>query len=54
MIGVFIDTFVILNLTALVIITTGSRTTGFTGAQLSQYAFSTLYGMLGEIFIAIC
>lgn len=54
MIGVFIDTFVILNLTALVIITTGSRTTGLTGAQLTQYAFSTLYGKLGEIFIAIC
>ena len=54
MIGVFIDTFVILNLTALVIITTGSRTSGFTGAQLSQYAFSTLYGKFGEIFIAIC
>ena len=52
MIGVFIDTFVILNLTAL--ITTGSRTTGLTGAQLSQYAFSTLYGKFGEIFIAIC
>lgn len=54
MIGVFIDTFVILNLTAFVIITTGSRTSGFTGAQLSQYAFSTLYGKFGEIFIAIC
>lgn len=54
MIGVFIDTFIILNLTALVIITTGSRTSGFTGAQLSQYAFSTLYGKFGEIFIAIC
>lgn len=54
MIGVFIDTFVILNLTALVIITTGSRTSGFTGAQLSQYAFSTLFGKFGEIFIAIC
>lgn len=54
MIGVFIDTFVILNLTALVIITTGSRTTGLTGAQLTQYAFSTLYGKFGEIFIAIC
>ena len=54
MIGVFIDTFVILNLTALVIITTGSRTTGLTGAQLRQYAFSTLYGKFGEIFIAIC
>ena len=54
MIGVFIDTFVILNLTALVIITTGSRTSGLTGAQLSQFAFSTLYGKFGEIFIAIC
>ena len=54
MIGVFIDTFVILNLTAFVIITTGSRTSGLTGAQLSQYAFSTLYGKFGEIFIAIC
>ena len=54
MIGVFIDTFVILNLTALVIITTGSRTSGFTGAELSQYAFSTLYGKFGDIFIAIC
>ena len=54
MAGGFIDTFVILNLTALVIITTGSRATGKTGAELSQYAFSTLYGKFGEIFIAIC
>lgn len=42
MIGVFIDTFVILNLTALVIITTHAIPTGKTGAELSQYAFSTL------------
>ena len=54
MIGVFIDTFVILNLTAFVIITTGSRTSGLTGAPLSQFAYSTLYGKGGEIFIAIC
>ena len=58
MIGVFIDTFVILNLTALVIITTGSRTTGLTGAQLSQYAFSTLYGAkavkIYSIIVCIC
>ena len=54
MIGVFIDTIEKINNTALVIITTGSRTSGFTGAQLSQYAFSTLYGKFGEIFIAIC
>lgn len=54
MVGVFIDTFVILNLTALVIITTGARSSGKTGAELSQFAFSTLYGKFGEIFIAIC
>lgn len=54
MIGVFIDTFIVLNLTAFVILTTGSRATGKTGAELSQYAFSTLYGKGGDIFIAIC
>lgn len=54
MIGVFIDTFVILNLTAFVILTTQSRASGKTGAELSQYAFSTLFGKGGEIFIAIC
>ncbi len=54
MIGVFIDTFVILNLTAFVIITTHSIPTGKTGAELSQYAFSTLYGKGGDIFIAVC
>lgn len=54
MIGVFIDTFIVLNLTAFVILTTGSRATGLTGAELSQYAFSSLYGKAGDIFIAIC
>ncbi|NSE62238.1 alanine/glycine:cation symporter family protein, partial [Dorea formicigenerans] len=44
MTGVFIDTFVVLNLTALVILTTKSIPSGKTGAELSQYAFSTLYG----------
>ena len=60
MIGVFIDTFVILNLTALVIITTQSLSlrdasgASYTGAALSQVAFSTLYHKGGDIFIAIC
>lgn len=54
MAGVFIDTFVILNLTAFVIITTHSIPTGLTGAALSQYAYSTLYGKGGDIFIAVC
>lgn len=54
MVGVFIDTFVILNLTALVIITTGARSTGLSGAELSQAAFSDVFGSFGAIFIAIC
>ncbi|MDD6154225.1 MAG: alanine/glycine:cation symporter family protein [Eubacteriales bacterium] len=54
MIGVFIDTFIVLNMTAFVILTTKSIPTGLTGAQLSQYAFSTLYGKGGNIFIAVC
>ena len=54
MAGVFIDTFIVLNLTALVILTTKSIPTGKTGAELSQYAFSTLYGKGGDIFVAIC
>ena len=54
MIGVFIDTFIVLNLTAFVIITTKSIPSGKTGAELSQYAFSTLYGKGGDICIAIC
>jgi amino acid carrier protein len=54
MIGVFIDTFVVLNLTAFVIISTKSIASGKTGAELSQYAFSTLFGKGGDIFIAIC
>ena len=54
MAGVFIDTFIVLNLTAFVILTTKSIPTGLTGAELSQYAFSTLYGKGGDIFVAIC
>lgn len=54
MIGVFIDTFVILNLTAFVILTTGVLPSGKTGAELSQFAFSTLYGKGGSVFVAIC
>lgn len=54
MMGVFIDTFVILNLTAFVILSTGARSSGKSGSELSQLAFSTLFGKGGEVFIAIC
>lgn len=54
MIGVFIDTFIILTLTALVIISTGVWNSGATGASLAQSAFCTVFGNFGNIFIAIC
>jgi AGCS family alanine or glycine:cation symporter len=64
MIGVFIDTFVVLTMTALVVISTlyanggpladGSED-GFTKANLMQNAFSTVFGEnLGGIFVAVC
>jgi AGCS family alanine or glycine:cation symporter len=54
MIGVFIDTFIILTLTALVILSTGALGSGETGSELAQLAFNTAFGNFGNIFIAIC
>lgn len=54
MIGLFIDTFVILTLTALVIVSTGALDTGLTGSELAQSAFCSSFGSFGNIFIAIC
>lgn len=56
MMGVFIDTFVILTLTALVIITTRSVTPdgSLYGTALTQAGFSAVFGKFGEVFIAIC
>lgn len=52
--GVFIDTFIILTLTALVILTTEPTLTGkMTGIALTQHAFTTGMGAFGEKFIAI-
>ncbi len=64
MIGVFIDTFVVLTMTALVVITTlytnggpladGSED-GYTKANLMQNAFATVFGdSLGSALIAVC
>ena len=54
MMGVFFDTFVILTLTALVIITSGQLSTGASGTTLAQLAFNKTLGSFGDIFIAIC
>ena len=52
--GVFIDTVVVLTLTGLVLITSGLIPEGLTGTSLTQAAFSQAFGGFGPVFIAIC
>ena len=54
MMGVFIDTFIVLTMTALVILSTGALSSGLTGSELAQTAFNAGFGNFGNIFIAIC
>ena len=54
MISVFIDTFIILNLTVFSILTTGVLDSGKTGTALTQAAFTNAFGGAGDIFVAIC
>ena len=60
MVGVFIDTFIVLTLTALVILTSGMLgTTGADGQMLTatalvQAAFNNSFGSFGNAFVAIC
>lgn len=54
MIGVFIDTFIVLTMTALVILSTGALDSGLTGSELAQFAFNSAFGSFGTIFIAVC
>ena len=53
-VSVFIDTFVILTLTGLVLITSGLVPQGLTGTALTQAAFAQSFGGFGDVFIAIC
>lgn len=53
-VSVFIDTFVILTLTGLVLITSGLVPTGLTGTALTQAAFAKTFGSMGQVFIAVC
>ncbi len=52
--GVIIDTGIICTMTALVILTTGALESGFTGAELTQAAFTNGFGSFGTKFVAIC
>ncbi len=61
MVGVFIDTFIVLTMTALVILSTGvlngqygADNKDFTGTSVAQAAFGTGFGSLGPKFVAIC
>ena len=60
MVGVFIDTFVVLTMTALVILTSGVLGTGgadgelLSGTALAQAAFNQSFGSFGNAFVAIC
>ena len=54
MISVFIDTFIILNLTVFSILTTGAMASGKDGTALTQEAFMQSFGPLGLIFVAVC
>ncbi len=53
-VSVFIDTFIVLTMTALVILTTGAWQANSTGIQLTQDAFIRGMGSIGSPFIAIC
>ena len=58
MIGVFIDTFVVLTMTALVILSSGvleeMMSTGVVGTPVAQAAFRTGLKGFGPAFVAIC
>ena len=54
MISVFIDTFIILNLTVFSIFTTGVLDSGKEGTALTQAAFTKGFGNFGDIFVAVC
>lgn len=64
MIGVFIDTFVVLNMTAFIVISTlyagdgvlaGGSAEGITKANMVQTAFAGIFGaQAGNVFVALC
>lgn len=56
MLGVFVDTFVVLTLTALVILTTGVLPPdgSLQGTALTQAGFTAVFGPYGAVFIALC
>ena len=54
MLGVIMDTFIVLTLTVLVILSTGMITSGETGIALTTGAFNRALGSIGGSFVAVC
>lgn len=52
--GLFFDTFIVLNLTAFSILTTGVLDGKTTGIALTQHAYTAGLGAIGPGFVAIC
>ena len=53
-VGVFVDTFIVLNMTAFVIFVTNSIDGSTTGIALTQKAFESGLGSFGITFVAVC
>ena len=53
-IGLFIDTFIVVNMTAFVILCTGALDGTTTGIALTQKAFTLGLGTIGNGFVAVC
>ena len=53
-IGLFIDTFIVVNMTAFEILCTGSLDGTTTGIALTQKAFTLGLGTIGNGFVAVC
>ena len=53
-VGLFFDTFVIVNMTAFVILSTGALDGTLTGSALTQRAFTLGLGPIGNGFVAVC
>ena len=58
MVGVFLDTFIVLTVTALVILSSGVLdgmiSNGVSGTPVAQAAFGTAFGGFGSVFVALC
>lgn len=51
--SVFIDAFIILNITVFIILTSGSYTSGGEGITLTQTAFEAVFGSFGHLLISL-